>query len=178
MKIRSFSHVGLTVSNFEKSVKWYSDMFGLKLISEQILSEDVVKKLWPLYKIDKTTVRLGFLRAPKGGVVEIFEFSNKVTPEYTIWNKPGTTHFTLDVKNVDKWYINLKENGVEFVIKPQVTDGTKWVFLKDPDGNLVELIDLKANYHIIRILGGLAGKFMAKGKFKDYYKETGNERQL
>lgn len=178
MKVRSFSHVGLTVSDFEQAVRWYSDMFGFKLISEQVLTDEQVAKLWPLYKVDKTMVRLGFLRTPKGGVVEIFEFSNKVTPEHTVWNKPGATHFTLDVKNVDKWYGNLRSKGVEFLIEPQVTDGNHWVFLKDPDGNLVELIDLKANYFIIRVLGGLAGKFMARGKFKDYYMEKSYEGKL
>lgn len=169
MKIKSFSHVGLTVSNFENAVKFYSDTFGFKLISEQILGKEQVEKLYPLYKLHNTTVRLGFLRAPKGGVVEIFEFSPTLPAEHPVWNKPGPTHFTLDVRNVRKWYDTLIKKGIHFFSEPQETDGTDWVFLKDPDGNLVELIDLKINYPIIRLLGGLAGNVMAKTKFKKYY---------
>lgn len=176
MKIRSLSHVGLTVSNFEKAVKWYYDMFGFRLISEQVLQEEQVNNLYPLYKLKNTEIHLGFLRAPKGGVVEIFEFSNSLPEEQVIWNKPGLTHMTYDVKNIKKWYNELKRKGVEFFSEPQQTDGTEWVFLKDPDGNLIELIDLKANYGVIRILGGIAGKVMAKGKFKKYYLGEKNER--
>jgi catechol 2,3-dioxygenase-like lactoylglutathione lyase family enzyme len=172
MKIRSLSHVGLTVSNFDKSVKWYYDMFGFRLISEQILDEDQVGRLYPLYRLRNVKIHLGFLRAPKGGVVEIFQFSSTLPSEHTIWNKPGPTHITFDVKNINKWYKNLKKEGVHFFSEPQRTHGTDWVFLMDPDGNLIELIDLKINYTVVRILGGIVGKIMAKGKFNKYYLEN------
>lgn len=172
MKIRSVSHVGLTVSDFEKAVKWYSDTFGFKLISEQILNIDQVDKLYALYNLKNTAIRLGFLRGPKGGVIEIFEFTSPLEAEHVKWNKPGPTHITLDVKNINKWYSSLKNRGVEFFSEPQCTGGNDWVFLKDPDGNLIELIDLKLNYHIIRWLGGIAGTLMAKGKYNKYYLEA------
>lgn len=175
MKIKSLSHVGLTVSNFEKAVKFYSDIFVFKLISEQTLDKEQVELLYPLYKLHDLTVRLGFLRAPKGGVVEIFEFSNTKSSEHPIWNKPGLTHFTIDVNNVSKWYEKLSAKGIHFFSKPQVTDGNEWVFLKDPDGNLIELIDLKMNYTIIRLIGGVVGNIFAKSKFKKYYLEAEND---
>lgn len=169
MKIRSLSHVGLTVSNFEKAVKWYHEHFGCWLISEQTLGKEQVNKLYELYGLRDTTIRLGFLRFPKGGVIEIFEFNPSLPSEKTLWNKPGPTHITLDVKNVHKWYNDLKDRGVYFFSEPQNTDGNQWVFLKDMDGNLIELIDLKLNYPAIRLFGALAGKQMAKTKFKNYY---------
>lgn len=169
MKIKSLSHVGITVSNFESAVKFYSETFGFKLISEQILNKEQVNELYSLYELKDTTIRLGFLRAPKGGVIEIFEFHPSLPAKNIIWNKPGLTHFTLDVKNVNKWYHSLEKKGIYFYSEPQNTDGTEWVFMKDPDGNLIELIDLKFNYTIIRILGGIAGSIMKKSKFKNYY---------
>ncbi|NDI34980.1 VOC family protein [Chengkuizengella sediminis] len=178
MKIKSISHVGLTVSNFEQAVKWYSDFFGFKLISEQTLDKKQVDKLYPLYHLHDTTIRLGFLRGPKSGIIEIFEFSNTLPTEHIIWNKIGATHITLDVKNVHKWYQHLKSRGIHFFSEPQTTAGTDWVFLKDPDGNLIELIDLKANYTIIRLVGNIAGKMMAKGKYKKYYLEDGHQDSL
>lgn len=174
MKIKSVSHVGVTVTDFEKSVKWYHDHFGFKLISEQVLDKKLVKELWPLYQVEDSSVRLGFLRAPKGHVIEIFEFSNKKKGKLHEWNIPGPSHFTLDVKNVPKWYKTHK-NNLNFVIEPQVTDGNHWVFLKDPDGNLIELIDLKMNYFIIRVLGGIAGSVMKRTNYKKYYKEQVHE---
>lgn len=171
MRIRSLSHVGITVSDFQKAVKWYYDMFGFRLISEDYFNNDKLEKLYPLYRLKGVCVHLGFLRAPKGGVVEIFEFSSLLPGQQVIWNTPGATHFTLDVKNVYKWYNRLKAKGVYFFSEPQHSNGADWVFLKDPDGNLIELIDLKVNYPIIRYLGGVAGNIMAKNKFKKYYSE-------
>ncbi len=169
MKVRSLSHGGLTVNNFEESVKWYHETFGCYLISEQYLTKEQVKDLEELYGVKDTEVRLGFLRFPKGGVIEIFQFSPPGEKENMIWNKPGPTHLTLDVKHIHKWYNELLEKGIHFFSEPQVTDGNEWVFLKDPDGNLIELIDLKFNYLAIRLLGGIIGKTMKKGKFKEYY---------
>lgn len=169
MKIKSFSHVGLTVSNFESAVNWYHQNFGFVLISEKVLDKETVAKLWPLYQVADTTVRLGFLRAPKGQVLEIFEFGNQVKEPRQVWNAPGATHFTLDVSNVSKW-VSQNRGKLNFIIEPQTTDGNDWVFLRDPDGNLIELIDLKMNYHVIRLLGGIAGAVMKKTNFKHYYK--------
>jgi catechol 2,3-dioxygenase-like lactoylglutathione lyase family enzyme len=169
LKIRSLSHVGVTVTSFEKSVKWYFEKFGFRLIDEQTLSKEQVRGLNNLYGLEDANVRLGFLRAPKGGVVEIFEFSPANAKTKLEWNRPGLTHLTLDVKNVSRWYKELLESGVVFRSPPQKTGVNEWVFLEDPDGNLIELIDLKSNYFVIRILGGIAGKVMAKKKFKKYY---------
>ncbi|MGL6107792.1 VOC family protein, partial [Romboutsia sp.] len=92
--------------------------------------------------------------------------------ETALWNKTGITHLTLDVKNVPKYYEELKPQGVEFLCEPQYTSGTCWVFLKDMDGNLVELIDMKSQYFLLKKLGGIAGYFMRKGKLKRFYKEN------
>lgn len=169
LKIRSLSHVGVTISNFEKSVKWYYEKFGFRLIDEQILPKEQVNGLYNLYGLKDATVRLGILRAPKGGVVEIFEFKPAQEKTELVWNRPGITHLTLDVKNVNKWYKRLSGMGVKFYSPPQKTGVNEWVFLEDPDGNLIEMIDLKTNYFVIRILGGIAGWIMSKTKFKSYY---------
>ena len=172
MKVRSLSHAGLTVSNFENAVKWYHETFGCWLISEQILEKEQVKELYNLYGVKDATVRLGFLRFPKGGVIEIFEFTPSLPSEPIEWNRPGPTHITLDVKGIQNYYEHLKAKGIYFFSMPQDTDGNEWVFLKDPDGNLIELIDLKVNYSAIRFLGGFIGRLMANGKFKKYYENS------
>ncbi len=169
MKIRSISHGGVTVSDFEKTVSWYHDMFGFNLITEQVLEGEQVNNLYTLYKVRDAKIRIGFLRAPKGGVIEIFEFSPSAPKDDIPWNKPGYTHIALDIKSIDKWYKTLSSKGVYFFSEPQNTGNVEWVFLKDIDGNLIELIDLKSNYPVIRLLGGIAGRIMAKSKFKEYY---------
>ena len=169
MRIKSLSHAGITVTDFAAAVKWYHDKFGFWLISEQELAPEVLKELHELYQVEDAAVRQGFLRVPGGGVIEIFEFTPSLPGEKIKWNKPGVTHLTLDVKNVHRWYEKLKSQGVYFFSAPQNTDGNEWVFMRDPDGNLIELIDLKLNYPLIRYWGGIAGRVMSWSKFKQYY---------
>lgn len=169
MKVKSLSHVGITVSSFEKAVKWYDDIFGFKLIDEQFMTKEQVNNLSDLYGVKDVSTHLGFLRCPKGGIIEIFEFSKTEKGSKVLWNKTGVTHLTLDAKNIGKYYKELKAKGVKFFSTPQKTGNVEWVFLQDPDGNLIELIDLKGNYFDIRHLGLIVTKVMG-GKFKKYYK--------
>lgn len=170
MKVKSLSHIGLTVSDFEAAVRWYHDKFGCRLIDENILPPAQVTALKNLYGVEDTSIKLGFLRAPGGGVVEIFEFEEKLKMEKVRWNRPGLTHMTFDVKNVERWYKKLKGDGVQFFSEPQTTKGADWVFLKDPDGNLIELIDMKMNNTIIKsFVGAFVALIFGRSKYKAYY---------
>lgn len=170
MRIRSLSHGGITVKNFKESVQWWWDVFKFPLISESYLSADEVAEKKKLYNLPAgTTIHLGFIRLPKGGVLEIFEFSSYSEPNHS-WNRPGPHHITLDATNIKKWHKKLSSlPNIEIMCEPTLKEGAWWFFFKDIDGNLIELIDLGANYHAIRLLGGIAGFFMRKTKFKKYY---------
>ena len=171
MKARGFNHVGITVKDFNKAVRWYRDVFGFSLISKGGLDAERMSRMKKLYNLpDGMSVRFGFLLGPRGGLIEIFEFSETAPFEHC-WNRPGTHHFTLDVKNIGKWYKKLSERSdVEILNEPQRDDGADWFFFRDPDGNLIELMDLHANYFPIKYMSRLIGFFMRKGNFKDYYK--------
>lgn len=172
MRIKSLSHAGLTVKSFDKAVKWWWDVFRFPLISESSMNSDQLYEMKKLYNLKKgISVRFGFLRIPKGGVLEIFEFSE--SEEFShCWNRTGCpTHATLDATNIKGWYKKLqKRDDVEILCEPTLKDGAWWFFFRDPDGNLIELIDLGFNYFAIHVLGRIAGFFMRKGKFKNYYR--------
>ncbi len=169
MKVKSLSHVGITVSNFEKAVKWYWDIFKFPLVAEETMDEKQIEVLYGLYGLKNTKLRLGFLRTPGGAVLEIFEFTPAIKSDKVCWNKIGLTHLTLDVRNVKKWYKKLKEKGVTFLCEPQKTGPNEWVFMQDMDGNLIELIDLKFNYIALRYLGAIVAPILRKLQFGKYY---------
>lgn len=172
MRIRSFSHVGITVKNFEKAVRWYWDVFKFPLLSDMSMSAEELAVKKKLYNLKEgISVRFGFLLCPKGNVIEIFNFSETEEMNHC-WNQPGTHHLTLDTKNVKGWYEKLSSrDDVEILCEPTFSGGSWWFFFRDPDGNLIELIDLKFNYIAIRCFGKLAGFFMRKGKFKSLYEK-------
>lgn len=169
MRIKSISHAGLTVSDFEAAVAWYHEHFGFLLVSEDRLGPEETRELFPLYRVEGARVRMGFLRAPRGAVIELFQFEPARDGAATVWNAPGFTHVALDVSGLEAWVKGLTAAGVEFVTQRQRTGNVEWAFLKDPDGNLVELIDLKALRPAIRTVGGLLGSAMKLGKFSPYY---------
>ena len=56
-------------------------------------------------------------------------------------NRPGAAHLGLSVPDVDAAYEGLSE-AVETLSEPRTTEsGTRICFLRDPEGNLVELLD-------------------------------------
>ena len=169
MRIKSISHSGLTVSDFEAAVAWYHRHFGFLLVSEDRLGPEETRELFPLYQVEGARVRMGFLRAPRGAVIELFQFDPARGGEAPVWNAPGFTHVALDVSGLQVWVKSLSAAGVEFVTRPQRTGSVEWAFLRDPDGNLVELIDLKAARPALRTIGGILGATLKKGKYSTYY---------
>ncbi len=169
-KIHEIGHVGVTVSDFEAAVAWYHEMFGFYLVSEMTVEGEAANALSDLYGERDLTVRLGFMRAPGGGVLEIFQFTPAAPPEPVRWNRVGYTHLALSVSNVAVLTERLKAKGVEFVLdEPQFLGGAHWIFFKDPDGNLIELIDLHANRLPLKYLGGVIGRQYRSGKYSPYY---------
>ncbi len=172
MKIKSLSHVGITVKDLDATIKWYWEVFKLPVVSLSGLEKEEFNKMENLYKMKNGSVKFAFLLCPGGKVIEVFEFSEKSKFDHS-WSRPGTTHFTLDVKNITKWYDKLLvRDDVEILCPPQNTDGNEWFFFRDPNGVLIELIDLKFNYFLLNKMTRFVGWLMRKTQFKDYYKKS------
>jgi catechol 2,3-dioxygenase-like lactoylglutathione lyase family enzyme len=178
MRAKSLSHAGLTVSDFERAVAWYHERFGFLLVSEDRLEAETTAALFPLYGVEGARARMGFLRAPGGSVLEIFEFEPKRKASPAVWNAPGFTHVALNVSGLASWIERLEGEGVEFVTRAQRTGNVDWAFLRDPDGNLVELIDLKASRPALRLVGGFLGALLKRGRFAPYYAGKGSAAGL
>lgn len=170
MKIKSLCHAGLTVRDLEASARWYWDVFSLPLVAAGEMSREDLDRMKALYRLDDCSLKFGMLLCPKGGTIEIFEFSRTEESEHS-WNSPGITHITFDVKKISRWHEKLSaRQDVEVLTPVQNTDGNEWFFFRDPDGNLVELMDLKFNYFLMRYMGRIAGFFMRKFQYKSVYK--------
>lgn len=163
-------HAGVTVSDFEAAVAWYADLFGFLLVSEDWLRGDDADRLSALYGRTGLTIRMGFLRAPDGSVLEIFQFDPPEPAQQAVWARPGYTHIALSVRDVPGWVARLERRGIRFLCDPQFVGGAHWVFFRDPDGNLIELIDLHANRLPLKYLGGVAGRLARRGKWASYYR--------
>lgn len=179
MKARSFSHVGITVRDFNEFVRFYWDVFGCPLVG---VSDSPTDRVRGFFGVDSPapSCKIGWIRMPGGSVLEIFEFNPQQPIAPGPWNRVGLTHFSINVKDVHKWHAYLKSKNVTIVSEPaQSPNGGQWFFfIRDCDGNLIELMDLGKLYHVLRWFGPLGGFLARKGwvpeklSYTQYYVPT------
>ncbi len=169
MRARSFSHVGITVRDFNEFVRFYWDVFKCPLVGA---SDTPTERVRAFFGVDAPapTCKIGWIRVPGGGVLEIFEFNPQRPLEQGPWNRVGLTHFSLNVRGIHKWFAYLKSKNVTIVSEPsQSPNGGQWFFfVKDCDGNLIEIMDLGKLYYVLKWLGPLGGYLARRGYVQDY----------
>jgi catechol 2,3-dioxygenase-like lactoylglutathione lyase family enzyme len=169
VRARTFSHVGITVSNFNEAVRFYWEVFGCPLVGVADTPPDRVRTFFGVSGAE-LRCKIGWIRVPGGGVLEIFEFQPRQPPAAVRWNQVGLTHISFNVRNLQKWYDYLQKKGVECVSRPERSPrGHSFFFVKDFDGNLIELMDLGYMYHVLGWLGPLGGWLFRRGMYKQYY---------
>ena len=140
--ISGLCHVGITVSDIERSIEFYEKNFGFKTLGRSGFNQAFFDAAPGLYGLKDTTCPLAILAAPGGVQIELFQFIPQLEKEHVPWNRVGITHFALATDSVLDMCPQLRENGVTFCMEPlQRPDGGYWVFLRDPDGNMIELME-------------------------------------
>ena len=170
MKARSFSHVGITVSDFNTAVRFYSEIFGCPLVGVADTPPDRIRTFFGV-DAEMPSCKIGWVRVPGGGVLEIFAFEPKQPHVPMPWNQIGLTHFSFNVRNTQKWYDYLVSKGVEVLGRPERSPrGHTFFFVKDFDGNLIEMIDLGFMHHVLNWGGPLGGFLFRRGRYAHYYR--------
>jgi len=142
----SFLHVGLTVSDLERTIEFYQKYFDFKVELRGVFPPEFIGAVPQLYRQKQGVYSdFAFLKSPDGVVLELFRFSSMEPAKPAVWNQPGYHHICLKVDSVHEAYKKMAADGVEFYFEPKFKGEPKnnehWVFFKDPDGNLVELQD-------------------------------------
>jgi methylmalonyl-CoA/ethylmalonyl-CoA epimerase len=131
----SINHIGISVPDFDASVKWYEEMFGFKLVRK--LHKDSNPEM-DFGIIQRGPVRLELFQVVKGKPLP--DYRKDPTADLYVH---GVKHFAFQVKNIKKVLAELKAKGVE-VSKPlEENPRTSFVFIKDNAGNSLELIEPK-----------------------------------
>jgi catechol 2,3-dioxygenase-like lactoylglutathione lyase family enzyme len=171
VRIRSFSHCGITVSDFNRAVRFYWEIFGCPLVGVADTPPERVRAFFGV-EGEAPRCKIGWIRVPGGGVLEIFAFEPHLPPAAIPWNRVGLTHISFNVRNLQRWHGELAARGVEIVSRPERSPrGHSFFFVRDFDGNLIELMDLGYMYHVLGWLGPLGGVIFRRGMYKRYYEE-------
>jgi catechol 2,3-dioxygenase-like lactoylglutathione lyase family enzyme len=170
VRVHSFSHVAITVSEFNQAVRFYWEVFGAPVVGVSDTPADRVRGFFGV-EAPQPTCKIGWVRVPGGAIIEIFEFQPHQPPVEVVWNRIGATHISFNVHDTDRWHLYLRDKGVEIVSVPERSPhGHTFFFVKDLDGNLIELIDTKHMRPVLRWLGPLGGVLFRHSLYKRYYK--------
>jgi len=117
MRIQELNHVALHVANVARSCEFYRGILQLEQIPR------------PAFTFPGAWFRLGVNQ-------ELHLIGDRIEP--VISSNRGN-HFALRADDLDSWEAHLARVGAEFRPQKQRPDGAWQVFLRDPDGHVIEL---------------------------------------
>ncbi len=135
----SSHHIGITVCDLERAVEFYTDVFGLEVLAEFSVSGEAFETGVGL---EAASARFVHLKASsiRLELVEYEPTGDQCEPPQL--NDQGATHMGLEVADLDSFYESLRSD-VETLSPPQTTEtGTKILFVRDPEDNLLEVLEL------------------------------------
>jgi len=143
MQVGSVYHTGFTVSNIERSVAFYRDILGLRLVKRQT---GTLPYLATVTGFEGVRLEIAHLQPAAGGsMLELLQYVSHPAPATDrATNRPGNGHLCFKVGDIQAACAELRRRGVPLVSEPtEITAGAHaggWaVYLRDPDGFTVEL---------------------------------------
>ncbi|MBQ9942180.1 MAG: VOC family protein [Christensenellaceae bacterium] len=134
-------HVGISVKDFDVTRKFYEKL-GFKESKEPFPTtwEGYWKEKNFFYNLPEgTNGRIFFMDSENGIKLEFFEYTTMQDAGRAVWNNIGIHHIALKTDDIATVVENLKAEGIEFAIGPVNGTTQTFLFLRDPDGNLIEI---------------------------------------
>lgn len=146
--LKQILHIGITVADLDRSVKFYRDILGLNYIGEIMMND---KETEILFNKKGTKARVAYLSgADNNPPIELIQFIDVPT------NKKRMDIFTTGISEVcfytddlDDFYNYLLKEGIECFSKPQPFDfreagfgKSKAIYFRDPDGVIIEVMEV------------------------------------
>jgi catechol 2,3-dioxygenase-like lactoylglutathione lyase family enzyme len=132
---RGFSHVGITASDIDASIDFYTNVLGFRLL----IDARTVGSGRALLAIDDLALEL--FDGPAGPEVQV--------PEETTFGHPK---LALTVADLDGVRAALAGGGVPFWGDIVVTEVSRILWIRDPDGVPIQLTEFDGGYTHVRQL--------------------------
>jgi catechol 2,3-dioxygenase-like lactoylglutathione lyase family enzyme len=135
-------HVGLTVSNLDRSLDWYRRVLGLEA---EFVASGSGPELSGAVGVPDTVLR--FAMIPLGNAyLELLEYTHPKGRPFDRTNGDiGSAHVCFDVPDMQSAYSELMRRGAQFLSDPfpivgGPLDGCSFVYFRDPDGLCLEIL--------------------------------------
>jgi len=143
--IKGFHHAAISTPNLERCIDFYTRVIGGE-VAWTFGWDKGAQAADDVTGLQNSAARAAMLKIG-ATFLEVFEFSSP-PPATQAVNRPvnnhGITHICLEVQDIEFEYRRLKAAGMPFNCPPQQQDGSAMVYGRDPDGNVVELIEFTA----------------------------------
>lgn len=139
--IKGLHHAAISVKDLDRSIQFYCGLLGMEMLGQSEFSGAAMDRITTL---TNTRGRVAMLRAGDQHL-ELFEFTAP-TPKPRDAQRPvcdhGISHFCIEMTNIQLEFERLTAAGVEFHCTPQTFGNMKATYARDPDGNVVELLEM------------------------------------
>ena len=129
--IKDIRHTGIVVFDLNRSMHFYVEKLGFKVLKRMNESGPFIDKILGLKNEEVYTVKM-ILKNHQ--MIELLDFTiNKKEMKENHINDVGPTHLAFTV-----------DDGIEFISEPKISpDGyAKIAFCKAPEGTFIELVEL------------------------------------
>ena len=138
MKVRDIDHMSFTVADIDRSSAFFQQL-GFEPDKRYVSAGRDAEEGTDTAGAE---IDIGWLRHPQGGpMLELLRYQNRPAGIAAHNSEVGAAHICLRVEDVPSAYEELQAAGVTFVSAPHTDQyGVSWVYMRDPDGNVVELM--------------------------------------
>jgi len=140
LALREFSHITVRVSEMERSLAFYRDGLGLRVIFDVKLDGPGLEAVTGAAGASGRMV--GLLAPGRGKVcIELLGFDRPKTERPPRGRFTGYANISLSVDDLDAAYAACLARGLAPAQKPVEVGGVRMFFVADPDGTAIELIE-------------------------------------
>jgi catechol 2,3-dioxygenase-like lactoylglutathione lyase family enzyme len=147
----AFNHLGQCVTDLDRSRRFYVDVLGFepwREINPPDSPSDALLRLEPPIGLTACYLRRD------GLVLELLHFAGdgaRTDPAVQranrdrVMNEPGLTHISVSVDDIPATCARIAEHGGEVLTDTDIGMG---IFVRDPDGQLIELLPMAYREHL------------------------------
>ena len=146
--IQEIMHIGVTVSDLDRSIAFYRDVLGLTFQGEIFMEGPETDAL---FRRSGCKARVAYLNgssellAPPVELIQFVDEESRKDPADLF--KTSISEICFRTDDIDRVYAHLVANGVDCLSAPQSFDFTsagfgrsKAIYFRDPDGIILELM--------------------------------------
>lgn len=140
----AYSHIGLCVTDLERSTRFYSDVFGFRTafaFGTDGPETATLLRIEPPIRMDAAYLWLD------GLLLELLRFDRTERAAPRVINEPGLTHLSFFVDDLDTTLDAVGRCGGRVRADTNVDVA---VFVEDPDGQPIELIGPRGQFRAMR----------------------------